>query len=279
MINDTQVLNNGYPMPKVGLGVYKMEDDEMETAVQIALEAGYRAFDTAYFYGNEQALGKALNNSDIAREDVFITSKLWNDYQGYDNTLEYFNKSLENLGLDYLDLYLIHWPCEKDGLYIESYKALEKLYNEGKIKAIGVCNFNPHHLETLMKETTIVPQINQIEVHPYFNQQDVQDYCDKHDITVTAWMPLMRNRGLLDDSVITKLAEQYDKTPAQIVLRWHLAHDRIIIPKSKTPSRIRENYDIFDFNLELTEIAEIDSLNRNARQGKDPDDVAIGDLK
>ena len=279
MINDTQVLNNGYPMPKVGLGVYKMEDDEMETAVQTALETGYRAFDTAYFYGNEQALGKALNNSDIAREDVFITSKLWNDYQGYDNTLEYFNKSLENLGLDYLDLYLIHWPCEKDGLYIESYKALEKLYNEGKIKAIGVCNFNPHHLETLMKETTIVPQINQIEVHPYFNQQDVQDYCDKHDITVTAWMPLMRNRGLLDDSVITKLAEQYDKTPAQIVLRWHLAHDRFIIPKSKTPSRIRENYDIFDFNLELTEIAEIDSLNRNARQGKDPDDVAIGDLK
>ena len=163
--------------------------------------------------------------------------------------------------------------------YIESYKALEKLYNEGKIKAIGVCNFKPHHLETLMKETTIVPQINQIEVHPYFNQQDVQDYCDKHDITVTAWMPLMRNRGLLDDPVITKLAEQYDKTPAQIVLRWHLAHDRIIIPKSKTPSRIRENYDIFDFNLELTEIAEIDSLNRNARQGKDPDDVAIGDLK
>lgn len=135
--------------------------------------------------------------------------------------------------MDYLDLYLIHWPCEKDGLYIESYKALEKLYNEGKIKAIGVCNFKPHHLETLMKETTIVPQINQIEVHPYFNQQDVQDYCDKHDITVTAWMPLMRNRGLLDDPVITKLAEQYDKTPAQIVLRWHLAHDRIIIPKSK----------------------------------------------
>ncbi|PNZ68706.1 aldo/keto reductase [Staphylococcus croceilyticus] len=279
MVNDTQLLHNGYPMPKVGLGVYKVTDEEMETAIQAAIEDGYRAFDTAYFYGNEQALGKALKNSGVPREDLFITSKLWNDYQGYESTLDYFNKTLENLGVDYLDLYLIHWPCEKDDLYIESYKALEKLYEEGKVKAIGVCNFKEHHLEKLMNATDIVPHINQIEVHPYFNQQELQDFCDKHDIAVTAWMPLMRNRGLFDDPVITKLAEQYDKTPAQIILRWHLAHNRIVIPKSKTPSRIRENHDIFDFNLELTEIAEIDSLNKNARQGKDPDDVSIGDLK
>lgn len=279
MVNDTQILNNGYPMPKIGLGVYKVSDEEMETAIQSAIDDGYRAFDTAYFYKNEEALGKALKNSGVPREDLFITTKLWNDHQGYDRTLEYFNRSLDNLGLDYIDLYLIHWPCENDQLYIETYKALEKLYEEGKVKAIGVCNFKVHHLETLMRETNIVPQVNQIEVHPYFNQQDVQDYCDKHDIVVTAWMPLMRNRGLLEDPTITKLAKQYDKTPAQIVLRWHIAHNRIVIPKSKTPSRIRENHNIFDFNLELTEIAEIDSLNRNARQGKDPDDVSIGDLK
>lgn len=279
MVNDTQILNNGYPMPRLGLGVYKVTDEEMETAIQAALDDGYRAFDTAYFYNNEEALGKALKNSGVPREGLFITTKLWNDNQGYDSTLEYFNRSLNNLGLEYIDLYLIHWPCEKNELYIETYKALEKLYEEGKIKAIGVCNFKVHHLEKLMRETNIVPQVNQIEVHPYFNQQEVQDFCDKHDIVVTAWMPLMRNRGLLDDPTITKLAKAYDKTPAQIVLRWHVAHNRVVIPKSKTPSRIRENHDIFDFNLELTEIAEIDSLNRNARQGKDPDEVSIGDLK
>ncbi|MBO1199997.1 aldo/keto reductase [Staphylococcus simiae] len=279
MINDSQILNNGYPMPSVGLGVYKIDDDEMEKVVTTALDAGYRAFDTAYFYGNEQSLGRALSQSDIAREDLFITTKLWNDYQGYDKTFEYFNKSLEHLGTDYLDLFLIHWPCEADGLFIESYQAMEELYEQGKIKAIGVCNFKQHHLEKLMAHTNIKPMINQIELHPYFNQQDVQDFCDNHDIKVTAWMPLMRNRGLLEDPVIVKLAEKYQKTPAQIVLRWHLAHNRIIIPKSKTPERIRENYNLFDFNLEITEVAEIDSLNKNARQGKDPDEVKIGDLK
>ena len=255
MVNDTQVLNNGYPMPSIGLGVYKITDEDMENVVNTAIETGYRAFDTAYFYGNEVALGKALQNSGVDREDLFITSKLWNDYQGYDNTIEYFNQSLENLGLDYIDLFLIHWPCEKD------------------------CNFKKHHLEKLMKETEVVPQVNQIELHPYFNQEDVQEFCDDHDIKVTAWMPLMRNRGLLDDPTIVDIAKRYDKTPAQIVLRWHLAHNRMIIPKSKTPERIKENFDILDFNLELTDVAEIDSLNKGARQGKDPDEVSIGDLK
>ena len=163
----------------------------MEEVVRTALDAGYRAFDTAYFYGNEKALGSALKQSNIERDELFITSKLWNDYQGYDQTIEYFNKSLDNLGLDYLDLFLIHWPCENDQLYIESYKALEHLYEEGKIKAIGVCNFKIHHLEKLMRETKITPQVNQIELHPYFNQQDVQDFCDEHDIKVTAWMILL----------------------------------------------------------------------------------------
>ncbi|CDR51561.1 aldo/keto reductase [Staphylococcus schweitzeri] len=279
MENDVQILNNGYPMPSVGLGVYKISDEDMTEVVNAAINAGYRAFDTAFFYGNESSLGSALKNSDVAREDLFITTKLWNDYQGYEKTFEYFNKSIENLQTDYLDLFLIHWPCEEDGLFVETYKAMEELYEQGKIKAIGVCNFKQHHLEKLMSETHVVPMVNQIEVHPYFNQQDVQDFCDCHDIKVTAWMPLMRNRGLLDDPVIIKLAEKYEKTPAQIVLRWHLAHNRIIIPKSQTSKRIRENIDLFDFNLDLTEVAEIDALNRNARQGKDPDDVKIGDLK
>lgn len=266
-------------MPKVGLGVYKISETEMETAVMHALEVGYRAFDTAYFYNNEQALGQVLSKSDVSRDDLFITSKLWNDYQGYDQTIEYFNKTLNNLDTDYLDLFLIHWPCEEDGLFIESYKAMEQLYKEGKVRAIGVCNFKQHHLEQLMDETEIVPAVNQIEFHPYFNQYKLQKFCDKHDIAVTAWMPLMRNQGLLDDPLITDLAKRYDKTPAQIVLRWHLAHNRIVIPKSKTPERIEENYNIFDFNLELTDIAEIDSLDRGARQGKDPDEVRIGTLK
>lgn len=279
MGNDTYYLNNGYPMPKIGLGVYKITDEEMEVAVHSALEAGYRAFDTAYFYGNEQALGQALLSADIDREDLFITSKLWNDYQGYDSTKEYFNTTLKNLGTDYLDLYLIHWPCEEDGLFIESYKAMEELYEEGKIKAIGVCNFEQHHLETLMKETKVTPAVNQIEVHPYFNQHELQAYCDEKDIAVTAWMPLMRNKGLLDHPIIVDIAKSYDKTPAQIVLRWHLAHNRLVIPKSKTPARIKENYNILDFNLELTDIAEIDSLNKNQRQGKNPNDVRIGTLK
>lgn len=279
MLKDTYYLNNGYPMPKVGLGVYKITDEEMENAVSSALDIGYRAFDTAYFYKNEIALGNALKKSDVPRSELFITSKIWNDYQGYDKTIEFFTKSIENLGTDYLDLFLIHWPCEEDGLFIETYKAMEKLYRDGRIRAIGVCNFKQHHLEKLMAETEITPAVNQVEVHPYFNQHELQDFCDKHDIAVTAWMPLMRNQGLLEHPIIVDIAERYSKTPAQIVLRWHLAHNRLIIPKSKTPKRIKENYDIFDFSLELTDIAEIDNLNRDARQGKDPDKVRIGDLK
>ncbi|HCW8150989.1 TPA: aldo/keto reductase [Staphylococcus aureus] len=279
MLNEIQILNNGYPMTSVGLGVYKISDEDMTKVVNAAIDAGYRAFDTAYFYDNEASLGRALKDNGVDREDLFITTKLWNDYQGYEKTFEYFNKSIENLQTDYLDLFLIHWPCEADGLFLETYKAMEELYEQGKVKAIGVCNFNVHHLEKLMAQSSIKPMVNQIEVHPYFNQQELQEFCDRHDIKVTAWMPLMRNRGLLDDPVIVKIAEKYHKTPAQVVLRWHLAHNRIIIPKSQTPKRIQENIDILDFNLELTEVAEIDALNRNARQGKNPDDVKIGDLK
>ncbi|UXR35017.1 aldo/keto reductase [Staphylococcus simulans] len=272
-------LNNDVKIPRIGLGVYKIDEKHMESAVKAAEDSGYRAFDTAYFYFNEKELGEAIKKSKVPREDLFITTKLWNDYQGYDSTKAYFEKSLENLGVDYLDMFLIHWPCEADGLFIETYQAMEELYKEGRVKAIGVCNFQQHHLEKLMEHTEIVPAVNQIEFHPYLNQQDLQDFCDKHGIKVTAWMPLMRGRGLFEDPVIAKLAEKYEKTPAQIILNWHLMHDRIVIPKSQTPSRISENFEAIDFELRDKDVKKIDQLNQNLRQGKHPDDVKIGTLK
>lgn len=272
-------LNNGVKIPRIGLGVYKIDADHMKTAVKAAEKVGYRAFDTAYFYKNEKELGEALKKGKVSREKLFITTKLWNDYQGYDSTKEYFEKSLKNLGTDYLDMFLIHWPCEEDDLYIETYKAMEELYKEGRIRAIGVCNFEQHHLEKLMEHTEIVPAVNQIECHPYLNQQPLQDFCDQHDITVTAWMPLMRGRGLFEDPVIVKLAKKYEKTPAQIILNWHLMHNRVVIPKSQTPSRIDENFDALKFELRKKDVKKIDALNKNARQGKHPDDVKIGTLK
>ncbi|RZI00375.1 aldo/keto reductase [Staphylococcus condimenti] len=275
----TMKLNNDLKIPRLGFGVYKIDEDHMDPAVKAAEKAGYRSFDTAYIYKNETELGKALKKGDIPREKLFITSKIWNEFQGYESTKEQFKASLERLGTDYLDLYLIHWPCEADGLFIETYKAMEELYKEGLIKAIGVCNFEQHHLEKLMTETEIVPAVNQIECHPYLNQQPLQDFCDKHDIKVTAWMPLMRGRGLFEDPVIEKLAKKYEKTPAQIILNWHLCHGRIVIPKSQTPSRIYENFDAIKFELREKDVKKIDALNKNLRQGKHPDDVKIGTLK
>ncbi|WP_105993518.1 aldo/keto reductase [Staphylococcus simulans] len=272
-------LNNKIKIPRLGLGVYKIDEEHMKPAVKAAEKAGYRAFDTAYFYHNEKELGAALKSGKVPREKLFITTKLWNDYQGYDSTKEYFEKSLKNLGTDYLDMFLIHWPCEEDGLFIETYKVMEELYKEGRVKAIGVCNFQQHHLEKLMENTEIVPAVNQVEFHPYLNQQDLQDFCDKHDIKVTAWMPLMRGRGLFEDPVIAKLAKKYEKTPAQIILNWHLMHNRIVIPKSQTPSRIAENFESLSFELRKKDVKKIDALNKDLRQGKHPDEVRIGTLK
>ncbi|MCG3401837.1 aldo/keto reductase [Staphylococcus massiliensis] len=279
-MNDSiHILNNGKHIPKVGLGVYKITEEDMYDSIKSALEAGYRLFDTAFMYDNEKELGQALKDLGVQRDEVFITTKIWNDYQGYDSTLTYFNKSLDNLGMDYVDLILVHWPCEKNGKYIETYKALEHLCGEGKAKSIGVANFKPHHIDKLIEQTEIIPQVNQIECHPYFNQQETQDYCDQNDIAVQAWMPIMRNRGLLDDEVIVELAEKYGKTPAQVVLRWHIEHGRLVIPKSKTKERIEENINIFNFSLEEADIERIDNLNKDIRQGKDPDKISIGDLK
>ncbi|PCQ21581.1 aldo/keto reductase [Mammaliicoccus sciuri] len=272
-------LNNNVEIPELGLGVYKIEDADVERIVHTAIDAGYRAIDTAWFYKNEKALGTALKTLNINREDLFITTKLWNDFQGYDATIKAFNDSLESLQLTYIDMYLIHWPCPEDGLFIETYKALETLYKEGKIKAIGVCNFKEHHLDKLLAETEIVPAVNQVEFHPLFNQKVLQAYCESKGIKLMAWSPLMRGGEWLTNADLQSIADQYNKTVAQVIIKWHLQQGRLVIPKSQNDNRIRENFDVFDFELSDEDLDKIDQLNTDERQFRDPDEVKIGDMK
>lgn len=272
-------LNNNVEIPELGLGVYKIEDADVERVVHTAIDAGYRAIDTAWFYKNEKALGEALKTVNIKREDLFITTKLWNDFQGYDATIKAFNDSLESLQLTYIDMYLIHWPCPADGLFIETYKALETLYKEGKIKAIGVCNFKEHHLDQLLAETEVVPAVNQVEFHPLFNQKALQAYCESKGIKLMAWSPLMRGGEWLNNADLQSIADQYNKTVAQVIIKWHLQQGRLVIPKSQNDNRIRENFDVFDFELSDEDLAKIDQLNTGERQFRDPDEVKIGDMK
>lgn len=272
-------LNNNVEIPELGLGVYKIEDADVERVIHTAIDAGYRAIDTAWFYKNEKALGEALKTVNIKREDLFITTKLWNDFQGYDATIKAFNDSLESLQLTYIDMYLIHWPCPADGLFIETYKALETLYKEGKIKAIGVCNFKEHHLEQLLAETEVVPAVNQVEFHPLFNQKALQAYCESKGIKLMAWSPLMRGGEWLNNADLQSIADQYNKTVAQVIIKWHIQQGRLVIPKSQNDNRIRENFDVFDFELSDEDLAKIDQLNTDERQFRDPDEVKIGDMK
>ncbi|MCD8873266.1 aldo/keto reductase [Mammaliicoccus sciuri] len=272
-------LNNNVEIPELGLGVYKIEDADVERVIHTAIDAGYRAIDTAWFYKNEKALGEALKTVNIKREDLFITTKLWNDFQGYDATIKAFNDSLESLQLTYIDMYLIHWPCPADGLFIETYKALETLYKEGKIKAIGVCNFKEHHLDQLLAETEVVPAVNQVEFHPLFNQKALQAYCESKGIKLMAWSPLMRGGEWLNNADLQSIADQYNKTVAQVIIKWHLQQGRLVIPKSQNDNRIRENFDVFDFELSDEDLAKIDQLNTDERQFRDPDEVKIGDMK
>ncbi|MCD8795226.1 aldo/keto reductase [Mammaliicoccus sciuri] len=272
-------LNNNVEIPELGLGVYKIEDADVERVIHTAIDAGYRAIDTAWFYKNEKALGEALKTVNIKREVLFITTKLWNDFQGYDATIKAFNDSLESLQLTYIDMYLIHWPCPADGLFIETYKALETLYKEGKIKAIGVCNFKEHHLDQLLAETEVVPAVNQVEFHPLFNQKALQAYCESKGIKLMAWSPLMRGGEWLNNADLQSIADQYNKTVAQVIIKWHLQQGRLVIPKSQNDNRIRENFDVFDFELSDEDLAKIDQLNTDERQFRDPDEVKIGDMK
>ena len=269
-------LNNGVGMPQLGFGVFQVPDDETTAAVKAALEAGYRSIDTAAIYGNEAGVGKALAESGIPRDELFITTKLWNSEQGYDSTLRAFDESMRKLGLEQLDLYLIHWPTPKRDKYLDTWRAFEKLQADGRVRAIGVSNFQPEHLERLLASSDVVPAVNQVELHPYLHQAEVRAFDEKHGIATEAWSPLAKGGSLLGEPVIAELAVKHARTPAQIVLRWHLQLGNVVIPKSVTPSRISENLDVFGFTLTDEEMVALTSLDRGERTGPDPDRFNAG---
>jgi 2,5-diketo-D-gluconate reductase A len=267
----TVTLNNGVSMPQLGFGVFQVPNAETAEAVSHALEAGYRSIDTAAAYGNEAGVGKALAEAGVPREDLFITTKLWNSEQGYDAALRAFDASLDELGLDYLDLYLIHWPTPARGRYADTWKAFAKLLADGRVRSIGVSNFQPEHLRQAIDATGVVPAVNQVELHPYLTQEPLRAFHAEHGIVTEAWSPLGQGKGLLDDPAIAEIARRHDRSAAQVVLRWHLQLGNVVIPKSVTPSRIAENLDVFDFTLDAEGVEALSSLNRNTRVGPDPD--------
>jgi methylglyoxal/glyoxal reductase len=274
-LQSTTTLYNGVKMPRLGLGVFKVEEGpELVHAVKFAIKHGYRSIDTAAIYGNEEGVGQAIHEAmteyGIKRDELFITSKVWNSDLGCESTISAYETSLSKLGLDYLDLYLIHWPVE--GKYKDAWRALETLYKEGKVKAIGVSNFQVHHLEDVMKDAEIKPMVNQVEYHPRLTQQEVKTFCDNNGIQFEAWSPLMQGQ-LFDTPVLQELANKYNKTAAQVILRWHLQNGVITIPKSTKEQRIIENANLFDFELTKEDMKQINNLNQNHRVGPDPDNI------
>lgn len=267
----TVTLNNGVTMPQLGFGVFQVPDDETAAAVTTALQAGYRSIDTAAIYGNEAGVGRAIADSGISREELFLTSKVWNADQGYDATLRAYDASLALLGTDHLDLYLIHWPTPRKELFVDTWRALEQIYADGRVRAIGVSNFEPEHLRQVVEAGSVVPAVNQVELHPAFQNRDVAAADAAYGILTEAWSPLAQG-AVLSEAMVTELATRHGKTPAQVILRWHLQQGRIVIPKSVTPSRIAENIDLFDFSLTDEELAAIDSLENDGRTGPHPDE-------
>ncbi|WP_326966095.1 aldo/keto reductase [Arthrobacter sp. CG_A4] len=277
-------LNNGVMMDRLGFGLYKVPPADAAGLVTMALETGYRHVDTAAMYGNETGVGKGVGAlsafaggsgepaGSLTRQDVFVTTKVWNDDHGYDATLRAFDASMSNLGLEYLDLYLIHWPCEKRGLFTQTYRAMETLYREGRVRAIGVANFQPRHLDRLLETAEVVPAVNQIELHPWLQQAELREMHAALDILTEAWSPLGRGRALTDP-VILALGAEHERTPAQIVLRWHLQLGNLAIPKASSSGRLRENRGIFDFELSATDLADIAALECGLRTGSHPDNV------
>jgi diketogulonate reductase-like aldo/keto reductase len=266
----TVALNNDVDIPQLGFGVWQVPSDGTATAVRTALDAGYRSIDTAAAYRNEAGVGEAIRSSGLARQDLFVTTKLWNSDQGYDPALRAFDASLSELGLDYVDLYLIHWPLPRRDNYVDTWRALEKLHADGRVRAIGVSNFQMPHLRRLLDETEIVPAVNQVELHPNLQQAALREFHTEHGIVTEAWSPLAQG-ALLSDETVTSLAAKYGKSPAQIVLRWHLHLGNVVIPKSVTPSRIAENIDVFDFELADDDMTVISELDIGTRVGPDPD--------
>ncbi|MGA5536446.1 aldo/keto reductase [Mycolicibacterium nivoides] len=262
-------LNDGNSIPQVGLGVWQTPAEETERAVAAALQAGYRHIDTAAAYRNEPETGRGLVESGVPREDVFLVTKLWNSDQGYDSTLAAFDASLDRLGVDYLDLYLIHWPVPANNAYVDTFKAFAHLRDQGRVRSIGVSNFAPEHLTVLIDSTGIVPVVNQIELHPLLPQHELREVHAELGIATEAWSPLGQG-SLLADPVITGIAERHGKTPAQVLIRWHIHLGNIVIPKSVNPERIVSNFDVFDFDLDETDMAAIASLETDTRLGPDP---------
>lgn len=269
----TKKLYNGMVIPQIGLGVYKVPEEDVYDAVTSAIKAGYRHIDTASYYQNETGVGNAIKDSGLKREDIFVTTKVWNDEQGYDHTLKAFERSLKKLGMDYVDLYLVHWPIR--GLFPETYKALEHLYKEGRVKAIGVSNFLDHHLIELLETAEIKPMMNQIELHPKLVEQATIDFCKEQDIVIESWAPLGR-ANYLDDARLKHLAEKYGKSTAQIILRWHIEQGFVVIPKSTNPERQKQNLAVFDFELTGEEMKMIHQLGKDEalRIGSHPDDIS-----
>lgn len=271
-LTSTTRLHNGVKMPWLGLGVFKMkEGEEAVSAVKAAIELGYRSIDTAAIYKNEAGVGQAILEVNVPREELFITTKVWNSNQGYETTLTAFEESIEKLGLDYLDLYLIHWPVPAKGKYKETWKALEKLYKDGKVRAIGVSNFHVSHLEDLIADCEVVPMVNQVEFHPRLTQTKLHEFCKKNQIQLEAWSPLMQGE-LLGEPTLAEIGQKYQKSVAQIILRWDVQNEVVTIPKSVKPERIKENADIFDFELTAEEMTLINQLNEDRRVGPNPDD-------
>jgi len=266
------MLNNGQQIPQFGFGVFLVPPAETTAAVSSALEAGYRHVDTAEMYGNEAEVGAAIRKSGLDRADVFITTKLNNGYHRPDDARVAFDNSLTALGVDYVDLFLMHWPLptKYGGDFVSTWQTLEEFYRDGRARSIGVSNFQPHHLRRIHQECEITPAVDQIEVNPYLTQDDVRGFCAEHQIAVEAWSPLARSKAL-DDPTIDDIARRYGKTPSQVILRWHIERGDIVFPKSVSPARIRENIDIFDFELAGEDVEAISALNRNQRTGPNPD--------
>ncbi|MFE3450004.1 aldo/keto reductase [Nonomuraea sp. NPDC059194] len=267
-MNSLLLNTGGVQIPQLGFGVWQMSGDEAQRAVALAIEAGYTSIDTARIYDNEEGVGRAIAGSGVRREKLFITTKLWNDE--HDRVEAAFEASLSKLGLDHLDLYLIHWPVPAQDKYVQAWRSLERLYKDGRVRAIGVSNFTIETLTRLMNETDIVPSINQIELHPHFPQAKLRAFHEANGILTEAWSPLGQGRGLLDEPALATLGHKHGKSPAQIVLRWHIQVGNVVIPKSATPSRIKENIDVFGFTLDTEDMAAIGALNNGTRLGPDP---------